>query len=329
MHKYLSTNEYWDKLQKLFHTKETRDIGELNIWHEYGDIKATYFNTGHGINYSSFYANLYEDTIMESLTPKDISFLYFNIGSNIKMNYKKVKNGDMNLRNNAFCNGKMYEGCSAKGLYSKKTPYHFHCLSFDNSTFQNLLNEFSQNTKHKSYENDYMQMSFNENLSLKQKSILLDLCNVDKYNGKLKEIYFESKLLELVYSTIEQLKLDPLEETIHLSSADVERIKKAKSILLEDIVNPPSLKELAYKSAINDFKLKKGFKKIYGNTVFGFLQEHRLEKAKKLIEKNEVNINEAARLVGYKSISHFSKIFKEHFGVLPISVKKENVKYYV
>jgi len=331
MCKYLSTTEYWDKLQKLFNTNHKRETGSINIWEEYGDVKTSFFNTGNGINYASFYINLYEDTIMENLTLQNSSFFYFNIGSDVKINYKKVKNGNMKLNNNAFWNGTMYEGCSAKGLYSKNTPYHFHALCFDDSIFNNLSKEFCEIKKQTSYENDYLKVNFDENISLKQKNIISDLCGVEKYDGKLKEIYLESKLLELFHSTIEQLQEteDSTDKTIYLTSQDIERIKKAKNILLKDIANPPSLKELAYKSAINDFKLKKGFKKIYGNTVFGFLQEYRLQKAKELIKKNEININEAATLVGYKSISHFSKIFKEHFGVLPINIKKKQSKYYI
>lgn len=104
---------------------------------------------------------------------------------------------------------------------------------------------------------------------------------------------------------------------------------KARELLLEDIANPPSIKELAYKSAINEFKLKKGFKELYGQTIYGYLQSYRLNEAKKLLEKNEINVGEASALVGYKSIGHFSKIFKEHFGIKPIVLKKEQRKIYI
>ncbi len=62
-----------------------------------------------------------------------------------------------------------------------------------------------------------------------------------------------------------------------MNPKDIECLYRAKEILLNDIIRPPSLKELARKSAINEFKLKKGFKELFGITVYRMLQEVRLK----------------------------------------------------
>ena len=66
---------------------------------------------------------------------------------------------------------------------------------------------------------------------------------------------------------------------------------------------------LAKSCAINEFKLKKGFKMMFGTTIYGALQEKRLKIAYELLMQRDINISEAATFVGYKSISHFSNIF--------------------
>lgn len=142
-------------------------------------------------------------------------------------------------------------------------------------------------------------------------------------------MYYESKILELTYNTINNLNESSAKSLHFLNKKDIEALHKAKEILFENINNPPSLKELAHKSAINEFKLKKGFKQLFGNTVYGLLQEYRLNKAKKLLEIDDINISEAAYLVGYKNISHFSTIFKKYFGYSPINIKKKQKKYYL
>jgi AraC-like DNA-binding protein len=86
---------------------------------------------------------------------------------------------------------------------------------------------------------------------------------------------------------------------------------------------------LASQSAINEFKLKKGFKQLFGKTVFSFLQEYRLNEAKKILTENEININEVCDIVGYKSVSHFSKIFKDYYGVNPIEIRKNQKRVYL
>lgn len=57
----------------------------------------------------------------------------------------------------------------------------------------------------------------------------------------------------------------------------------SEDILLERMAEPPSLLELSRLIGLNDYKLKTGFKEMYGTTVFGYLREQRLEKAYRLL----------------------------------------------
>jgi AraC-like DNA-binding protein len=65
-------------------------------------------------------------------------------------------------------------------------------------------------------------------------------------------------------------------------------------------------------------KLNRGFREIYGTTVFGYLHQIRLEQAKLLLEEQRMNVTEVALTVGYNSLPSFSTAFSKHFGLKPI-----------
>ena len=64
-------------------------------------------------------------------------------------------------------------------------------------------------------------------------------------------------------------------------------------------------------------KLKEGFKQIYGDTVFSFLFDYKMEVARKLLEAVEHNVNEVGLKVGYSTSSHFISAFKKKYGTTP------------
>ena len=80
---------------------------------------------------------------------------------------------------------------------------------------------------------------------------------------------------------------------------------------------PPGLKELAKQAGLNEYQLKVGFKEIYGNTVFGYLLDHKLDHARVLLDTAKYQVNEVAYQIGYTNPSHFIASFKKKFGVTP------------
>lgn len=93
------------------------------------------------------------------------------------------------------------------------------------------------------------------------------------YQGVTKRIYLQAKVFELLALQIESLLAD--QKTKHnfhqLKPEDIDRIHHARDILLSHLNNPPSLVDLARAAGINDYKLKIGFRQVFGTTVFGYL----------------------------------------------------------
>lgn len=328
MCRFISSSEYMEKMSEYCSPNNSRGKNKITIQEDFGQINFNYFSTGLGFTYSCFQAQFIDDTVMDGLNHEDFSFLCFNTGHSMCMKESKTRK-ELNFQANMCYNGEQFQGRNSEGLYCKNIPYFSHYITFDRTLFNEIINK-NENYKNLQtiYQNDFMQLNFNNILNLHQKTILNDLCSLAHIDDKLQELYFESKLLELIYTTINSIETEKKDEEVYLSTQDITSLHKAKTILLENMANPPSIKELAYKSAINEFKLKKGFKHLFGNTVYGLLQEHRLNQAKELLESNDINISEASNLVGYKSISHFSKIFKEHYGIAPIQIKKNSRIYY-
>jgi AraC-like DNA-binding protein len=83
------------------------------------------------------------------------------------------------------------------------------------------------------------------------------------------------------------------------------------------MAEPPSLQELADEIGLSLKKLKEGFKQIYGDSVFSFLFDYKLEVARKLLEGGDDNVNEVGLKVGYSTSSHFIAAFKKKYGTTP------------
>jgi AraC-like DNA-binding protein len=141
------------------------------------------------------------------------------------------------------------------------------------------------------------------------------------YAGFVKQLYLEGKALELLALQFQQAieQVEPKYQPALLLLADVERIHAAREILRDRIHHPPGLVELARLVGLNDFKLKQGFKQVYGTTVFGYVYECRMQRAQQLLQTKEMNIEEVARAVGYATRSSFAVAFRRKFGINPKS----------
>lgn len=134
----------------------------------------------------------------------------------------------------------------------------------------------------------------------------------------IRRIYLEAKILELL-----SMQLEALEQKTNVKEQfpqkDVERLQQARALIEANIKTPCSLIELARKTGLNDFKLKKGFKAMYGNTVFGYLTDLRMEQAYRLLKEGR-SIAEVSDIVGYKNPHHFTAAFKKKYNLLPSKV---------
>ena len=149
--------------------------------------------------------------------------------------------------------------------------------------------------------------------------VLTQLDRGQQYEGMMKDIFLEAKVLELLSLTIHQFSTDQQDDPdrITLREADVNQLLAARQYIETNYIDPPSLQELAWQVGINEFKLKKGYKQLFHSTVYEHVREERMNHAKTLIADGQQDIGEIVRTVGYTNTSHFSARFREMFGLSP------------
>jgi len=134
----------------------------------------------------------------------------------------------------------------------------------------------------------------------------------------LKRMFLEAACLELIALQLEEcLQTKSDRRRMALTPSDRERIHAARDLLLSDLENPPTTLELARQVGINDFKLKQGFREVFGKPLYRYFRDYRLDKARFYLDEGEMNVSAAAYRVGYINLGYFSKAFYAKFGVRP------------
>jgi len=137
-------------------------------------------------------------------------------------------------------------------------------------------------------------------------------------NASIKPLYFKGKTYELLSLYFNKSEDADVEQCPFLvDETNVIKVRKAKDIIVARMAEPPTLQELADEIGLSLKKLKEGFKQIYGDSVFSFLFDYKMEVARKLLESGENNVNEVGHKVGYSTSSHFISAFKKKYGTTP------------
>ncbi len=117
----------------------------------------------------------------------------------------------------------------------------------------------------------------------------------------------------------------PTKQKVRLSYEDIAKIREARDMLVNNLEKDfPSLKDFALQIGTNTFKLKYGFKELYGTSVYRFLRNERLRKAKMLVQYGDRSFKSIAHMTGFKSVPHFSRTFKKQFGYTPTELRKKS-----
>jgi AraC-like DNA-binding protein len=141
------------------------------------------------------------------------------------------------------------------------------------------------------------------------------------YTDSFENIYINAQTQMLLLYSMEcmvgEKDVESFQCKFLANEADREKILKAREILLQHIGEPITIRELSRKVAINECYLKKGFKELFGTTIFDFYQSQRMEHARYLLYEKGLSVTDVSMMLGYSSISHFSTAFKKQTGLKP------------
>ena len=183
----------------------------------------------------------------------------------------------------------------------------FHLLFSDEASYITFLSK----------ENILKKYYTEETISPSMSIVLTQLLNFS-LNKSVKPLYFKAKtfeILSLYFNTSDEANLEQCPFLV--SETNVNKIKLAKDIIINRLAEPPSLIDLANEIGLSLKKLKEGFKQIYGDSVYSFLIDYKMELARTLLESGDYNVNEVGLKIGYSTSSHFIAAFKKKYGVTP------------
>jgi AraC-like DNA-binding protein len=135
--------------------------------------------------------------------------------------------------------------------------------------------------------------------------------------GNVANIYLDAKVREILALFLCRTEQKGCTSCHCYSPKDNDMLNKAREIIEQEYLNPPSLHNLALMVGTNECKLKNGFKRLFGSTIFGYLYHYRMEMACKHLTDSDSSIQEIAILTGYEHHSHFSTAFKRRFNLSP------------
>jgi AraC family transcriptional regulator len=230
------------------------------------------------------------------------------------------------ISGNMYCREKKTECDFCKFSASKTCVEKVESVDVLSFSFKpSYLTQFIKGKKHSNITDEVLSFTHTNSFSR-----ILPLCGKTRkaieallnhtYTDTLENIFINAQTQILLLYSMDCM-LGEKEEVFtckFLANAeDREKIVKAREVLLQHIGEPLTIKELSRKVAINECYLKKGFKELFGTTIFDFYQSQRMEHAKYLLYEKGLSVTEVSAMLGYSSISHFSTAFKKHTGIKP------------
>jgi AraC-like DNA-binding protein len=101
------------------------------------------------------------------------------------------------------------------------------------------------------------------------------------------------------------------------SDDEITAIHAARDIIRQNIRRHFAIPEIAKRTGINECKLKAGFRELFGQGIYGYLQSERMQESARLLTETRFTIKEIADKTGYRSVNSFIKAFRKNFGLTP------------
>jgi AraC-like DNA-binding protein len=208
-------------------------------------------------------------------------------------------------------------------VFHKQQHYEYVCIGLKPSFFIDILLGCCGSYQH-ILEQSQNQQPYSLFAGSKKTSHLqynaLRLLTAPPVADSLRNAYIKSKITELTLLTLDQQAGKP---AVHeaISAGDTDKLIAVKNYLNNNYLCELSLKSIARDFLLNEFKLKRGFKILFGTTVFGYVHDKQMTHALALITSRDYTVGEVAAIIGYLSDASFTRAFKQYFGYSPVSVK--------
>lgn len=146
------------------------------------------------------------------------------------------------------------------------------------------------------------------------------------YSGVLALVHTEALILELLCAAVAEfgaVETAPIEQ---FSEHDLRCLHAARSLLLKQFAPAPTIRQAARAAGMSETSLKRGFKSLFGETIFDFSVRCRMQHALVLLREQGMPVARVAEAVGYSHQTSFATAFHRHFGLRPKDVRSQRTR---
>jgi len=146
---------------------------------------------------------------------------------------------------------------------------------------------------------------------------IVDEIASEQVENIFKPFLLRVKAEELVCKLLIELEKRDEKHLYALNIQDIQAMYKVREKMIEHMVTPPVIVELAIVANMSPTKLKRLFKQIFGNSIFNYYQEFRMKEAANLLKDKKLSVSDVGYKLGFTNLSHFSRVFADHTGMKP------------
>jgi AraC-like DNA-binding protein len=99
------------------------------------------------------------------------------------------------------------------------------------------------------------------------------------------------------------------------------RVNDAKDFIDDNFCNEIKIEDAAKVACMSNFHFLRLFKKVFDDTPYKYITQKRIDRAFNLILRTEMPITEICYDVGFSSLSSFSWLFKQKYGMSPDTMR--------
>jgi AraC-like DNA-binding protein len=130
-------------------------------------------------------------------------------------------------------------------------------------------------------------------------------------------------ILELLNIFAAHLSLIAGQLMLSDENSEAPEIRRAREFIHQHFAEPLDLKQVAESANLSSCYFCRKFKESTGLTFTSYVARSRVEAAKKLLANPQVRVSEVAFEVGFQSLTHFNRVFKEISGTSPTRYREQ------
>ncbi len=150
----------------------------------------------------------------------------------------------------------------------------------------------------------------------------LQNCLRAEYSPGLKKVAAQARVLEYLSDLTKHI-CESADKNNSAQKNNKKRVKELRQYLIELEGKLPTINSLATQFGRSARILNEEFQHEYGDSIFNFVLNYRLNVAHKAIVNSDVSLKQMAERLGYAHVNHFSAAFKRKFGYAPGSLRRK------